>query len=194
MSLSCEDIAASLRGDLCHRIAGRLAEDLPGIEAGDILNSAYANFLANRRRHCPAWDDCPLQRGQAQQLCPVAETEAYAKQILRNAARRLRQGEVPQPEWATPEQQQEALDEAPDGAPPVEDAAAQAVRLAQIRRLATEPVRAVFPGVSNLRLAVKIEAATLVLQCRSDDAGEALRMIDPAYYGPPDWKAQAGRR
>jgi hypothetical protein len=186
MRLSCQDIATYLRGDLCRRIAGLLAHDIPGVEADDVFNTAYANFLANRQRNCKAWDDCPLQHGEAQQPCPVAETEAYAKQIVRNAARRLRRAEVPQPEWSTPEQQQQALAAAVDGAPPVADVGAQVVRLARLDacalRLATEPVRAVFPGIHNVRVAVKVDAARVLLQGRTYDVGEALRMVAPAIY------------
>ena len=71
MSVTCDEAGAFLIGDLCHRIAVRLARDVPGVEADDLIHTAYADFVASRRRRCPHWHDCPLNGGDCGAFLPT---------------------------------------------------------------------------------------------------------------------------
>jgi hypothetical protein len=195
VSLPCDDAVRYLYGSLCRRIARSEASSLPWVDGDDLLQAAATDLFRHLRRRCPCWADCPLHDGRTTSPCTVGNPghgEQYVKAVLRSAVRR-EWGTAPP--WPTDEPWSPAAT-APwstgsEDDPPVDSVIHRAFYVdrlrSQVRRLrAGTPAGDIWPGVRDIRIETKVDAARLVLTGVTTEATDALRLVDRDFYGDPD--------
>jgi len=198
VSLTCKEGLDFLLGSsVCRSIAEREARTIPGVEVGDLLQTAAERLTVSLRRSCPDWSDCPTDGGRTPTPCGLGARgdgrEPYVKKVLRRTIWRARAVVAPSRRDRSIESGDDDVDKAPwltrDELPPFE-AGEPRLWLDRLdrdrRRLVDEEPGDVWPGVNRLRLRQKVAAGRLVLALEAKDTAEALRTVDPGRYGALD--------